>query len=157
MTADVSVTREIAAPAGQVWSMVADLTRMGEWSPENEGGKWLKGATGPQPGAKFQGVNRNGAKKWKAVATLVDVEPGKRLSFKTSAMGIPIAEWAYDFEPTDGGCRVTESWSDRRPNWSKGLSAKVSGVAERKPHTQAGIETTLENLAAAAETTAAAG
>ena len=27
--------------------MVADVTRMPEWSPENESGVWLGGATGP--------------------------------------------------------------------------------------------------------------
>ena len=78
MTADVTVSREIATPAEQVWTMVADLTRMGEWSPENQGGTWLKGADGPAPGVKFRGVNRNGTKTWKAVATIVDAEPGRR-------------------------------------------------------------------------------
>ena len=63
MTEQVSVTREIGAPAGQVWAMVSDLTRMGEWSPENEGGEWLRGAAGAQPGASFRGTNRNGKKK----------------------------------------------------------------------------------------------
>ena len=60
VTESVSVTREIHAPAEQVWAMVSDVTRMGEWSPENLGGAWLGTATGPQPGAKFRGTNRNG-------------------------------------------------------------------------------------------------
>ena len=42
MAEQVSVTTEIAAPVEQVWAMVSDLTRMGEWSPENEGATWLK-------------------------------------------------------------------------------------------------------------------
>ncbi|HEY5662596.1 MAG TPA: SRPBCC family protein [Ilumatobacter sp.] len=151
---DVSVTREIAAPADAVWAMVADLTRMGEWSPENRGGKWLRGASGAQPGARFQGVNRNGSKQWKSVATMVDVEPGKRLAFRSSVLGIPIADWAYDLEPTATGCRVTESWTDRRPRWFLGLSARASGVPDRTPYTRAGIEQTLERLAAAAEAAA---
>lgn len=45
--ADVTVTREIAAPPEQVWDLVSDMTRMGEWSPEAPGGKWLGGASGP--------------------------------------------------------------------------------------------------------------
>ncbi len=112
MEADVSVTREVAAPAEEVWAMIADLPRMGEWSPENEGGEWLNGATGPAPGVTFRGTNRNGSKTWKMLVTLVDVEPGRRLSFRTSSMGAPSAEWSYDIEPTDTGCRVTESWTD---------------------------------------------
>jgi hypothetical protein len=36
MSNQVSVHCEIAAPPEQVWAMVADVTRMGEWSPETE-------------------------------------------------------------------------------------------------------------------------
>ncbi|MGK2958896.1 MAG: SRPBCC family protein [Acidimicrobiales bacterium] len=47
MRDQVLVTREINAPVERVWEMVSDVTRMGEWSPENEGVTWLGGATGP--------------------------------------------------------------------------------------------------------------
>jgi len=47
MAEQVSVTREIGASAERVWAMVSDVTRMGEWSPENEGGVWLGGRDGP--------------------------------------------------------------------------------------------------------------
>ncbi|MGZ4665704.1 MAG: SRPBCC family protein, partial [Frankiaceae bacterium] len=60
MTRQLSVTREIQAPAQQVWELVADVSRMGEWSPENAGAKWLPGVKGPQRGARFLGENRNG-------------------------------------------------------------------------------------------------
>ncbi|HAS09465.1 MAG TPA: SRPBCC family protein, partial [Acidimicrobiaceae bacterium] len=53
---DVSVSREIAAPPQRVWELISDITRMGEWSPETTGGKWLKGATGPAVGARFRGT-----------------------------------------------------------------------------------------------------
>ena len=32
MSADVSVSRDVAADADVVWELVADLPRMGEWS-----------------------------------------------------------------------------------------------------------------------------
>src|SRR3954468_6506548 len=51
---DVSVSRDVPAPAERVWEMVSDLPRMGEWSPENEGGEWIGGATAAAPGAKFR-------------------------------------------------------------------------------------------------------
>ena len=47
MADQVSVTTEIAAPAEQVWAMIADVTRMGEWSPENRGGHVVAGRHGP--------------------------------------------------------------------------------------------------------------
>jgi uncharacterized protein YndB with AHSA1/START domain len=148
---EVSVSRDIAAPADTVWAMVSDVTRMGEWSPENEGAMWLKGATGPSPGAKFKGTNRNGRKKWDTVAEVVEVEPGRRFSFAVSAVGLRVADWTYDFEPTAGGCRVTETWTDRRGRIATMLGKPVSGVEDRAAHNRAGMEQTLDRLKAAAE------
>ncbi|MDC3332346.1 SRPBCC family protein [Ilumatobacter sp.] len=151
MNDNVTVTCEINASAEQVWKMVSDLPRMGEWSPENEGGVWLKGADGPKEGVKFRGANRQGKRRWKTIATIIDVEPGRKLTFRITVMGIPDSEWSYDFEPTDGGCHVTEAWTDHRPGWFKPLTALVSGVSDRETHNRAGMEQTLEALKAAAE------
>jgi uncharacterized protein YndB with AHSA1/START domain len=151
MSDQVSVTREMNAPADQVWAMVSDVTRMGEWSPENEGGVWLRGATGPKPGAKFRASNRIGKRKWKTVSTVADVEPGRKFSFRVSAAGIQVADWSYALEPTATGCRVTESWTDRRPGWFKPLSLVVTGVSDRSVTNRAGMEHTLDRLAASAE------
>jgi uncharacterized protein YndB with AHSA1/START domain len=150
----VSVSREIAAPAEQVWAMVSDVTRMGEWSPENVGGTWLGGATGPNPGAKFRGTNRSGKKKWNTVCAVVDADPGRRFSFRVTAAGLKIAEWSYAFEPTAAGCQVTETWVDQRGRIAKTLGKPVSGVGDRASHNRAGMEQTLERLAAVAEESA---
>ena len=40
MSESVSVTREISATPEVLWAMIADLPRMGGWSPENTGGRW---------------------------------------------------------------------------------------------------------------------
>jgi uncharacterized protein YndB with AHSA1/START domain len=151
MTEQVSVVREIAAPAEQVWAMLSDVTRMNEWSPENVGGTWLGGATGPRPGAKFRGTNRNGTKKWNTVGVVVDADPGHRFSFRVSALGLKVAEWSYAFEDTASGCQVTETWIDQRGALAKALGKPVSGVADRVSHNRAGMELTLERLATAAE------
>jgi uncharacterized protein YndB with AHSA1/START domain len=151
MTDEVSVTREIAAPADTVWAMIAELSRMGEWSPENAGGTWIRGATGPVPGAKFRGSNRHGNKEWKSVATVVEAAPGRRFSFRVNATGIPISKWRYDFEPTESGCKVTESWSDRRPAFFKPIAARATGVADRAARNRSTMERTLEKLARVAE------
>ena len=149
------MTQEIVAPADTVWAMVADVTRMGEWSPENESAKWLSGATGPQAGAKFRGTNRNGKKKWDTVATIVDVEPGRLFSFRVTAKGFKVAEWRYGFEPTPAGCRVTETWIDQRGRIAKTLGKPVSGVDDRAEHNRLGMEQTLERLKTVAEATPA--
>jgi uncharacterized protein YndB with AHSA1/START domain len=151
MSTALSVSRDVAAPADVVWQMVSDLPRMGEWSPENEGGAWIKGATGPAPGAAFRGSNRHGGKSWKTVANVVDAEPGRRFSFRVTALGLPVALWAYDLAPTATGCTVTESWTDLRPGFFKPIAAKATGVSDRIDHNRSMMEQTLANLAAAAE------
>jgi uncharacterized protein YndB with AHSA1/START domain len=148
--ADVTVTREIAAPPDEVWALVSDLPRMGEWSPENEGGEWVGGATGPTAGAKFRGSNRHGSKRWKTMATIVDADPGRRLSFRVTAFGLKVADWAYDIEPTATGCLVTESWTDLRPGFFKPIAKLATGVEDRLEHTRPAMEATLDALAATA-------
>ena len=41
---------KVAAPPDEVWSLIADVTQMGSWSPETESCEWLGGATGPAAG-----------------------------------------------------------------------------------------------------------
>jgi uncharacterized protein YndB with AHSA1/START domain len=156
MANQVSVHCEIAAPPEQVWAMVADVTRMGEWSPETEAATWLGTATGPKPGARFRGTNRNGKKKWTTVATIIEAEHGRLLSFSVMAKGFRVAEWRYSFEPTPAGCQVTETWTDRRGAIATALGKPVSGVADRAAHNRTGMERTLERIKTAAESSAPA-
>ena len=49
------------APPAEVWDLVSDVTRIGEFSPETFEAKWTRGSTGPEVGAYFAGhVKRNG-------------------------------------------------------------------------------------------------
>ena len=55
------VTVWMDAPPDEVWALVSDVTRIGEFSPETFEGKWTRGSTGPEVGAFFAGhVKRNG-------------------------------------------------------------------------------------------------
>lgn len=151
----VSVSREIKAPADRVWELVSDLPRMGEWSNENVGGKWLGDASGPALGAVFRGNNRNGLRRWSTRVKVVEAEPGRCFAFDVDLVGVPISHWSYELEPTADGCRVTETWADRRPGWFRPLAHLATGVSDRAEHTSDGMTLTLERVAAAAETPAA--
>jgi len=131
--------------------MIADLPRMGEWSPENEKTTWSRGAAGATPGARFNGANRNGKKKWSTSGTIVDAEPNRLLTFRIKAAGFKVAEWRYVFEAITTGCRVTETWIDQRGTIAKTVGKAVSGVADRATHNRVTMEQTLERLKTAAE------
>jgi len=143
-----AVSRDIAAPAEKLWALVADLPRMGEWSPENTGGTWVKGATGPALGAVFRGTNKNGFRRWTTDATVVACEPGRVFEFAVTTGPFAVANWRYEFESTDGGCRVTESWEDHRSRWFA-LLARVVGD-HSAAHAETEMAATLANLAGAA-------
>jgi len=149
MSSAVSVSRVIAVQPEQLYGLVSDLPRMGEWSPENTGGKWKGSATGPAVGAKFVGANRNGSKQWTTLCTVTEATLGKVFGFDVTAAGFKVASWRYDFEPVGGGTRVTETWTDNRGVLARLLGKPVSGVGDRAAHNRAGMERTLQALATA--------
>jgi uncharacterized protein YndB with AHSA1/START domain len=151
---EVVVKRHIEAPAMLVWSMISDITRMGEWSPESTGGTWTRGAGGPAVGAQFKGNNRNGKKAWSTACKVVAAEPGERFAFTVDVGPVSVATWSFDLVPDGAGCTVTQTWTDRRGRIAKALGKPASGVSDRISHNRAGMEQTLERLAAAAESTA---
>lgn len=153
MTDLVEVSTTIAAPPESVYALVADLSRMGEWSPETTGITWLGVAKEPRPGARFRGANRNGVHRWSTICTVVNAEPGRELSWRSSLFGRPVALWRYLFEPDgSGGTRVTESTEDQRGAVFRALGGVASGVNDRTSHNAQSIRVTLERLKVAAET-----
>jgi uncharacterized protein YndB with AHSA1/START domain len=144
---------EIAAPPEKIWSMVSDLPRMGEWSPENTGGKWKGGATEAAPGVKFKGNNKNGWHRWGVGVVINEANPPKSLSFTVKMGPLTGATWGYEIEPTASGCKVTESWTDTRSGIFKvqAVTKLVTGVGDRMNYAQELMDTTLANIKKAAE------
>lgn len=151
MIPDLEVSRSIAASPEDVFAAISDITRMGEWSPETHLAEWNEGSTGPAVGAMFTGHNRFGEQEWTTEATIVECEPGRRFFFDCQVGDFVFAKWGYAIEPADGGSVVTEFWQDLRPEEVKAMSLAISGVEDRTIHNRAGMEATLERLAAAVE------
>jgi hypothetical protein len=148
---DVVVSIEIDADPKVVYDLVSDLPRMGEWSPENTGGRWIRGSSGPAPGAKFKGSNRKGFRRWSTTCTVTDARPGEVFAFDVDFGPTGISHWEYVLTATPTGARVTESWTDRRPGWMKLGGVVAMGVPDRGAHNRRNMEETLAALKAAAE------
>jgi uncharacterized protein YndB with AHSA1/START domain len=145
---------DIAAPAETVWELVSDLPGMARFSPENQGGRW-RGGTGPAAGAVFRGSNAQGRRRWSTRSTVVRCEPGRAFAFDVSATGLPVARWSYDLaDAPDGGCRLTETWEDRRGRLLRTVGGLLTGVGDRTSYSATSIEQTLTRVKETAERTA---
>ena len=150
--ADLRESLAVAAPADVVYDLVADLPRMGEWSPECERVTWRGGATSAARGAQFWGYNRSGWIRWMTQGEVVVAERGRHLAFEISWGPMRIARWEYFVIPDDGDharCTVVEEWTDRRPVWYRAIADKALGP--RLKLNQRGVVKTLANLKLAAE------
>jgi uncharacterized protein YndB with AHSA1/START domain len=147
----ISDSIAIAAPAERVWSMISDVTRMPEWSPEQAATRWVGGATGPALGARFRGTNRNGWRRWSTSCKVTEFDPQRKFTFAVSSYGLPVSDWSYELTSTADGCTVTESTTDRRGVLIRVGGGVVTGVYDRATHNLAGIKTTLAALKSAAE------
>lgn len=151
----VEVSTEIAAAPEQVWQLVGDPTRMGEWSPECRELAWLGGASAPAIGARFTGRNRNGWRYWTTRSTIVDFEPCRGIGWDVDFAGIPVAHWAYRIEPgeSSGTCRLVEVFTDRRGRAYTALGPLARGVRDVGAHNRASMQHTLARIKSAAEAT----
>jgi hypothetical protein len=149
----LSGSTRIGASPDTVYAMVSDLPRMGEWSPEAQGGEWVGGgaAGGPTPGSKFKGTNGHGGKTWTTTVTVTDATAPRRFAFRNGVGPLSISIWEYDITPTEDGCEVTETWTLTVPAGVMKLGKLVTGVDDRVEHTRSMIDTTLARLKESAE------
>ena len=77
-----SVSLHVEAPPEAVYALVADITRMPEFSPEILKCRWIKGATGPAVGARFIARNKVPRRpSWNNKPVVTVVEPGRAFAF----------------------------------------------------------------------------
>jgi hypothetical protein len=148
---DDQATTVVNAPADQVYALVADLTRMGEWSPECARVEWLDGATGPAVGARFVGHNRSGPfelMRWSRNGRVLAADSGREFAFVTEEGGREGVTWRYRFEEVEDGTRVTESYHvDWIPMWARIVDVPTN----RYRQLQLAMRQTLAQLKNAAE------
>ena len=148
------VSAVVVAPPRIVYALVADVTRMPEFSPEVVSCHWLDGATGPAVGARFEAVNESRAgRRWKNRPVVTVAEPGREFAFTRTEPFAGTVAWRYRFEPDGAGTRVIESYEVQRPVTRLGwiVIEKVFHGGDRRQALREGMRTTLERLRVAAE------
>ena len=146
-----SVTVQVNADPQTCWNIAADVTRIGELSPETFEAEWLDGATGPAVGAKFRGhVKRNGrGPTYWTTCRVTQCEPGKVFEFAVGTAGRDVNTWGYTFEAKDGGTAATEYFR-LEPTLPLRIYWTLLGWARGRTNRE-GMTQTLNRLKAIAE------
>jgi uncharacterized protein YndB with AHSA1/START domain len=142
-----SASIEIDAAPDVVWRLVADITRMGEWSPECRRAEWEDAAVGPAVGAHFHGYNRAGSYEWDAPCVVTECKAGKVFAFEVPRGGEVVTRWRFELTPIGTGTRLTESFDAPMIN----VQGARSNFEGRYEMLQKGIGKTIANIKAAAE------
>jgi uncharacterized protein YndB with AHSA1/START domain len=138
----------MAAPPEAIYALVADVTRMPEFSPEVTECRWLDGATGPAVGARF--AARNKFTRGPAVGNkpvITSVEPGRRISWSRTEPFGGTVEWTYELLPHAEGTEVVESYRAVKPVSRFGwVIISLFSSKDRRGVQRAGMEQTLQRI-----------
>jgi uncharacterized protein YndB with AHSA1/START domain len=145
------VSIHVDAPVAEVWALVSDVTRIGEFSPETFEARWTRGSTGPEVGASFKGhVKRNGVGPtyWSPCQVTACV-PNQVFEFAVGPDDVTMTNWGYRLQPDGDGTHVTEyfrieSSLPMRVYWT--LLGPLRGRTNER-----GMRTTLERMKAVLE------
>lgn len=139
----------IDAPPDVVYDVLADVTRMGERSPECYRCEWLDGATHAEVETRFRGHNRIGPIRWKTTCIVTTADRGREFAFTVvDPHGREETQWRYLITGGDGGTTVTESYRFR---WCPWLARVAEIPFPRDRQLRRGIRETLAAIKETAE------
>ncbi|MGJ9413093.1 SRPBCC family protein [Aeromicrobium sp. CF4.19] len=145
----IEASIDIDASPAEVWSVVSDLKRMGEWSPQCRRMIVRGGEVGV--GTRTININRQGWKVWPTRSEVKIFEPERQLALKIAENG---TVWTYELEPTATGTRLTEHRTAPHgvSSLSNTLTQHVLGGTESfETDLQSGIEQTLHTIKSTVE------
>lgn len=138
-------------PPGDLYDMVSDVTRMGEWSPVCKACWWEEGDTA-RVGAWFTGRNELPERTWETRSEVVAADRGREFAFVVETTG---TRWGYTFDAVEGGTELTETWvfppegeAVFRERFGDDAQAQVDN---RRDTARLGIAATLAAIKRAAE------
>lgn len=151
MTNTLEASIEIAATPQDVWAIVSDLKRMGEWSPQC---RKMRVSGEVREGTKTFNINRKGLLVWPTTSKVIRFEPNKAIAFRINENR---SIWSYTLEPTETGTRVVER--REAPTGTSQLSqflikTVLGGADAFETEMIAGMNATLARIKNEAETLA---
>ncbi|GAA3353871.1 MULTISPECIES: SRPBCC family protein [Saccharopolyspora] len=147
MTDVDEVSLRIEAAPEKVWDLLADITRMPEWSPDLWRCSWRGKVREPVAGARFIGFNKTG---FPTPNVIESAERGREFSFRTTAHD---TVWRYLLTPDGDGTVVTEQrdTSKSKKFVVNTLNRLAGGEEKLAASFRGGMEKTLQRLKATAE------
>ena len=151
-----------------VWDLVADVTRVGEWSPECIGAARLGDPGQPEPGARITGHNRfpNGF-EYEVTCVVTEADWPRAFAWvvldDSGDPARPSSSWRYQIDPLPGGSRVRQRFthgpgaSYLRAPAAKAPDQAAEIVAARRDALRANMSATLRAMKAAAESSPVTG
>lgn len=139
---------KIDASADVVYDLIADLARMGEWSPECYRTQLHEPADQPTAGATFQGFNRNGTTWWDVACKVLDAAPGQRFQFEAPTGSDAATVWTFTLGSNGASTVLVEDFVApmlAMPDTPAGQ------IPNRRDAMIAGMATTLQRIKRVAE------
>jgi hypothetical protein len=153
MTRHYSDSIVIARSPDDLYDMVSDVTRTGEWSPICAACWWDDGEAA-RAGAWFTGRNETAERTWETRSLVEVADRGREFTFAVFGSRV---RWSYTFAPAGEGTRLTESWDfldDGIASFHERYGEDAENqIAQRTQAAIDGIPVTLAAIKAAAEKT----
>jgi hypothetical protein len=113
------VAIEVDAAVQDVWAVVSDVTRVGEWSHECRSAEWTAEHRHAVVGARFRGGNRAGWLRWSRTCEIVAVAEPHELVWRTVPTWLypDSTEWRIGLQPSNRGTRITQTFRVLRAPW----------------------------------------
>ncbi len=113
-----SATIEVACSQLLAWDLVANIERIGEFSPECIDARWLDNSSELEVGARFEGTNRmvmiyRGDEldyTWIRPCTVMAATRPTRFAYTVGDRfdATPASSWDFEIDATASGCRITQ-------------------------------------------------
>lgn len=98
MTYEMQDSIVVPSTPDEVYALISDVTRTGEWSQQCLRCEWDSEQRGV--GARFTGFNRTPEREWQTTSEVIAATPGEHFAW---SVGPGRAQWGYRLRPAAGG------------------------------------------------------